>query len=170
MPNRIDSAASKAMGAAKSVKARLEGLVGVFRLLSQQHGEASALIKSAKAAPARRAELWPKIRADLMSHEQAELSDLYPVLREYPAMLEIADHHDAEAAELSALIGRIHLLDPMSETWGQLFDELAGKVQHHVAEEENEIFPKAQEAMGEARARELEPKLLATQKQIQRTV
>ena len=166
MPNRMDSIISKGKGAVKGAEARLRGLVGVFKVLSEQHGEAGALLKRVQRDPARRAELWPKIRRELVSHEMAELRELYPVLREREETRALADRHEAEAGQLSALIDRIHATEMSSAEWGQLFDQLAEQVEQHVKEEEGEIFPKAQQAFGAARAKEIEPQFLATQKQI----
>lgn len=170
MPNRMDSMIAKGTGAAKAVEARLRGLVGVFKTLAEEHGEAGALLKRVKNNPAKRADLWPKIRQELVSHEKGELREVYPVLRANPETSALAERHDAEAGQLSALIERIHAADMASDEWGQLFDQLISLVEQHVAEEEHDIFPKAQEAIGADRARELEPRFLATKKQIAGTV
>jgi hemerythrin superfamily protein len=166
MPNRMDSIISKGTGAVKAVEARMHGLVGVFKVLSEQHGEAGALLRRVKRDPERRAELWPTIRQELVSHERAELREVYPVLAEHARLRALADRHEAEAGQLSALIDRIHATEMSSPTWGPLFDQLVDQVMLHVKEEESEIFPKAQEVIGAARAKELEPLFLAAKKQI----
>jgi hemerythrin superfamily protein len=170
MPNRMDSMIAKGTGTAKAVEARVRGLVGVFKTLAEEHGEASALLKRVKNNPAKRADLWPKIRQELVSHEKGEMREVYPVLRANPETSALAEHHDTEAGQLSALIDRIHATDMASDEWGQLLDQLISLVEHHVHEEEHDIFPKAQEAIGADRARELEPRFLATKKQIAGTV
>lgn len=166
MPTRMDSMIAKGTGTAKAVEARLRGLVGVFKTLSEQHGEVSAMLKRVKSDPARRADLWPKIREELMSHEKGELHEVYPALRAHPATRELADRHEAEAGELSMLIHRIHQTDMSSAEWDQQFERLVALVELHVREEEHDIFPKAQEALGAERAKELEPRFLAAKKQI----
>ena len=166
MPNRMDSIISKGTGAVKGAEARLRGLVGVFKVLSEEHGEAGALLKRVKRDPAKRAELWPKIRQELVSHEKAELREVYPVLREHEQTRALADRHEAEAGQLSALIDRIHATEMASAEWGSLFDQLVDQVEQHVKEEEGEFFPKAQQVIGAARAKELEPRFLAAKKQI----
>lgn len=166
MPNRMDSIISKGTGAVKGAEARLRGLVGVFKVLSEEHGEAGALLKRVKRDPAKRGELWPTIRQELVSHEKAELRELYPVLREHEQTRALADRHEAEAGQLSALIDRIDAAELSSADWGHLFDQLVDQVEQHVKEEEGEIFPKAQEVIGAARAKELEPRFLAAKKQI----
>jgi len=170
MPNRMDSMIARGTGTAKAVKARLRGLVGVFETLAEQHGEIGALLKRVNNDPAKRAALWPTIRQELISHEQAELREVYPVLRALAATRTLAERHDAEATELSILIDRIHQTDVVAAVWGPLFERLTSMVEHHVQEEEHDIFPKAQDAIGVDRARELEPRLLAVKQQIAATV
>jgi hemerythrin superfamily protein len=166
MPNRMDSILSKGAGVVKGLEARLHGLVGVFKTLSEQHGEAGALLKRVQGDPDKRSELWPKIRQTLVSHEKAELAEVYPVLREYPELRPLADRHEAEAGQLSTLIERIQATAMSTGTWTQLFEQLCDLVTQHVNEEQNQIFPRAQDVIGAARAEQIGPMFLATQKQI----
>jgi hemerythrin superfamily protein len=164
MPNRLDSMLSKGAGVMKGVKARLEGLTGVFKTLAEQHGEVSAMLKRLQSKPEKKAELWPEIRRELLSHERGEMREVYPVLRQHVQTRSLAEHHDQEAAELERLIERIDAAAVAD--WRPLFDQLVDTVIHHANEEENEIFPKAQEAIGDRAAKDLEPRFLAAKKQI----
>lgn len=163
MPNRMDSMLSKGAGVMKGVKARLDGLHGVFKTLAEQHGEVSAMLKRLQDKPEKRGELWPQIRRELISHERAEMREVYPVLRQHAQTRALADHHDQEAAELERLIERI---DMAAADWQTLFDQLVDTVVHHANEEENEIFPKAQEAIGDRTTKDLEARFLAVKQQI----
>ena len=159
MPNRMDSVLSKGAGAVKGVKARLDGLVGVFKVLSEQHGEVSSLMRRLQGDHGRMAELWPEIRRELLSHERGEMRVVYPVLRDNPSTRSLAEHHDQEAAELEGLIEKIDAAQ--GEAWKPLFDQLVDRVIHHADEEEDQIFPKAQAVIGDRMARDLEPRFLA---------
>ncbi|HKB80275.1 MAG TPA: hemerythrin domain-containing protein [Thermoanaerobaculia bacterium] len=168
MPNRMEEMASKAMGKAKEGKAAATGLTGVFRTLAEQHGEVSALLKRAKSSddPARRTELWQKIRVELLSHERAEMREVYPVLREYAETRTLAEHHDREAKELESMISRLDGTDTHSDAWSDLLSKIADAVQHHATEEETEIFPTAQDTIGKPEAEKLDSKFLAAKQQI----
>ena len=170
MPNRMDSTLSRGMGKVKAVKARLSGLVGVFKTLAEQHGEVTVLLERAKSSNEKFAELWPTIRRELLSHEQAELRELYPVLRADAATRELADHHDAEAAELEQLIRAIDELAIGSPERAPMYQRLIDAVRDHAREEESHIFPRAQEAMGKPRAEALEARLLTAKQQLARSV
>jgi hemerythrin superfamily protein len=161
MTIRTDETISRGMGAAKAIIARLKGLVGVFRTLAQQHGEVSGLVLRIGKHPDKRAELWPKIRIELLSHEKAEMREVYPELRKHDELRAMVDKHDREAAELETAIQRVDRLAFDSDEWKAHFDRLVDLVKQHVEEEEGSIFPAAQKVIGEQRARELEPPFLA---------
>ncbi|HEY0195721.1 MAG TPA: hemerythrin domain-containing protein [Kofleriaceae bacterium] len=164
MPTSIDKLISKGTGVAHSIDARLHGLTGVFRVLAEQHGEAGALLKRIKADPDKRTDLWPTVRQELTSHEKGELAEVYPVLRQFAETRELAEQHDREAGELSQLIEKIDQTSPSSGDWNRFFEQLVDMVEHHVEEEERDIFPRAQQVIGADRAKELEPRFLAAKK------
>jgi hemerythrin superfamily protein len=159
MPNRIEKAASETMGAMKDVKARVKGLTGVFRHLMEEHGKVGVLIKRvSKSSDAKvRAEVYPTIRKDLIGHETGELKAVYPALAEYPDTSHIAEEHASQASELQRAIGELDAMSFDDAGWGPAFDRLATMVEQHVAQEENEYFPKAQKVLGDERAKELLP-------------
>jgi hemerythrin superfamily protein len=166
MPNRMDSMLSHGMARVKAVKARLSGLVGVFKTLASEHGEVRVLLERAKTSDERFVDLWPTIRRELISHEKAERRELYPVLRAHPETRSIADHHDAEADELDALIASVDALGVGTPELRATFQRLIDLVVHHAHEEESNFFPKAQEVIGKDRAELIEPKFLAAKRQL----
>jgi hemerythrin superfamily protein len=170
MPNRMDSMVSHGMGAFKSLKARLSGLVGIFRTLAEQHGEVTALLERAKVSDEKFTELWPTIRRELMSHERAEMRELYPLLREHASTRQIADTHDEEAAQLEALINEIDQLAIGSDVRRERYKVLIEKVRSHANEEERDFFPKAQQAIGKDQAQQLDSRFLAAKRQIANAV
>jgi len=155
MPSRSDQIASKGMGIAKAVKATAKGIVGVFKTLMEQHGEVSALIRRVQKDAGKRADLWPQIRRELLSHERGELRVVYPALRERAETRELADRHDAEATSLEGQIAAVDQEPTDSTAWAEAFDRLVELVQAHVTFEENEVFPAAMAALGDNRARAL---------------
>lgn len=166
MPSRIDSILSHGMAKVKAVKARLSGLVGVFKTLAEQHGEVTALLESARLSDDKFTRLWPTIRRELLSHEQAELREVFPVVRAHEATRQLADHHDAEAAEIEQLIASIDQLMLGSPERRELFQRLIDTVVDHAREEESDIFPKAQDAIGKTEAQALDARFLTAKLQI----
>ncbi|HUJ62262.1 MAG TPA: hemerythrin domain-containing protein [Kofleriaceae bacterium] len=156
MSHRIDSTISHARGKASGLRARLAGLVGVFRTSSEQHGELSALIARAKSDPRRRAELWPELRVELLAHEHAELRVVYAELRGHAETRALAERHGREARQIERLSAQLDELALDSPDWLGAFDELALLFVQHANEEEKRIFPAAQRALGAPLARQLD--------------
>lgn len=162
MPNRTEPMNTKTAAKARPGAARPDGLVGVFAILADQHTQVAQLLAQLQQEPATRPILWPAVRREMVSHEHSEVRELYPVLRQFDALRAFADHHDEEARELDALICRLDKLHPSSELWGEVLDVLVTTLLHHAKEEEEQkMFPAAQQAIGEARALELGVKVLA---------
>jgi hemerythrin superfamily protein len=165
--HRMDQFIAKGKGAAKAMRARVDGLHGIFATLAKQHAEVGSLLGAVNADPDKRSELWPEIRTALLTHERAEMRVLYPELRMHDSLRALANSHDAEAAELERMIHDLDEVEIDSDTWGNLFARLADTVVRHAAEEETEIFPKAQDVLGKDRALVLDPKFHATQKSLE---
>src|SRR5258705_11812555 len=138
MANRMDSMMSKGAGMMKGVKARLDGLTGVFKTLSEQHGEVTAMLKRLQSKPEKKPELWPDIRREILSHERGEMREVYPVLRQHVQTRSLAEQHDQEAAEMERLVERIDVA--VADEWRPLFDQLVELVIRHTNHEENDIF------------------------------
>ncbi|MBV8759889.1 MAG: hemerythrin domain-containing protein [Deltaproteobacteria bacterium] len=143
------------------MKGAIKGLGGVFRTLMEQHGQASGLLHRIKSSDdvAKRAELWETVRAQLLAHERSEMEVIYRELHYDPRTRAIAEHHDQEAGELEALIRELDALPVGDVQWAETFDTLVERVQHHVSEEEGEIFPKAQDVLGKDRVKSLDATL-----------
>ncbi|HET9989356.1 MAG TPA: hemerythrin domain-containing protein [Kofleriaceae bacterium] len=163
----MDHPIAKTKGTAKAVKARAEGLTGIFATLAKQHGEAGSLLHAVVADRGKREALWPKIRTALLSHERGEMRVLYPELRMHDELRALSNRHDAEASELERMIHDLDEVDITGDTFGKLFERLTDTVVHHAIEEEQDFFPRAQGVIGKDRAKELEPKFLATQKSLE---
>jgi len=167
MPNTVETFAAKTAGKAAGLRARAQGLVGVFNVLAQQHEQAASLLTRAKQAndPAKRRDLWSQVRRELICHGRAELSTVYPVIEENPASAEIAREHADSSRGLEAAIANVDALGHDSSGWESALDSLIQLVQQHVEQEEKEFFPRAQDTMGKEAAHALERPFLAAQQQ-----
>ncbi len=146
------------------------GLVGGFKTLVSQHRDVSVLLDRVKADPDKRFDLWPQIRRELLSHERGEVRELYPSLRARPDTRALAEQHDREANELELAIEKLDHTAIGSAAWVELFEDLALDVAEHAKHEETTIFPRAQAAIGEAAAHDLDARFLRAKRAAEASV
>jgi hypothetical protein len=163
MPNPLETVAAKTAAKAANVGARAKGLTGVFAKLAEQHQEASVLLKRAAGVDdvAKRRDLWNTLRRELLSHERAERQVVYPALEDLAEMDDIVQRHAEEADTLEAAIIEIDIAGCSSPNWSSHLQRLMALVQKHVDEEEDEFFPRAQQALGKDVTRDLEDPFMA---------
>jgi hemerythrin superfamily protein len=137
------------------MKAGFEGLRGVFLHLAEEHGEVGAMMKRVRKStdPEERREQWSHIRRELLAHEQGELAEVYPLLAGNDATREIIALHSQEAGQLQEAIAAVDALNVSSDAWAASFERLFALVEQHVAEEEGDFFPRAQEVIGEEQSK-----------------
>lgn len=157
MPNAVEKVVAKGMGKAKEINARLEGLTGVFAHLAEEHGEASALLTRLRSSDEaeKRDDLWAAIRLELLSHERAEMTTVYPVFRQHSRLASLAEQHDREAGELETAINALDGTDFTSDGWEEKVEQLIALLKHHVEDEEHNYFQVAQKILDERTIHEL---------------
>jgi hypothetical protein len=158
------------MGTAKAAKATLAGVTGVFKELMREHGEVTALllrVRSSSDLEVRR-ELFPTIRAELVSHDKGELAEVYPVFREHVGLAPFAELHEREAGILDRTIQRLSAISYEDPAWSGAFAELVEAVSRHIKEEESEYFPVASRTLGKAATEAMTARYAAKKKALMR--
>jgi hemerythrin superfamily protein len=114
-----------------------------LQLLEKEHKGVKALFRKLEKAEGREASaLWEQIKADLIMHEQMEETYLYPPLKEEDRTEDLVleayeEHHLADL-----LIEEISRLRPSDEQWQPKIKVLQENIEHHIEEEEGQLFPK----------------------------
>jgi hypothetical protein len=130
-----------------------------IQFLKQEHGKAKAAFQEIEGAPvSQRRGLWTKLRPELELHEKMEEQHLYgPAAREVQADRSLAEYetaHHGEVGEAEALIMEIDRLDPSGDTWLATVKKLRSALEQHIRQEEQEIWPKIEQAWDAARLEE----------------
>ncbi|MEZ4233951.1 MAG: hemerythrin domain-containing protein [Polyangiaceae bacterium] len=157
MEHRITEIAAKGAEKIKAVKSDLKGFEGIFKTLTEEHGLAHTLLRrvSTTVDPQVRADIWPKLRTALMAHEEGEMTILYRALRQRAETRALAEDHDALVQDLDTLIERIDGCAYQDPEWQTFAATLLQLLEHHIQQEESTFFPRAQAALGNERAEEL---------------
>jgi len=160
----VASAAGAIGRAVAAVVNRVAGGPDAIRLLKDDHKELKALMKRAetltdRAVKARR-DLFATVKRELDAHELIEEKIFYPALKNRPAAKDIVlegyqEHHVADL-----LVAELARLPKSDERWGAKFKVLQENIEHHIEEEEGEMFKRARsvfsrrelQAMGEKMA------------------
>lgn len=133
----------------------------LFRVLIQQHRELDELLAElADADDAEtRAEIYPRMKARLLSHAKAEEATLYPALAE-AGEDEESEHAEREHKEIEAALQALDALDWDDDGFEDAVAELVQCVEHHVEEEESDLFDAAWEAFDEQELDDLAARFL----------
>lgn len=102
-----------------------------------------------------RREFWRQLKIELEAHASAEEQVFYAELMAHADGSDKARHSVAEHQEAADLIKEIDDIDMSSPAWLPKFKALRDRIEHHVDEEETEIFPAARRLIDMKRAENL---------------
>jgi hemerythrin-like domain-containing protein len=131
--------------------------MNAIQLLKSEHEKAKRAFMDIQAAsPAERAALWTKLEPELKVHEEMEESKLYgPVAQQVGSgdqtLQEWQEHHREEVGEAEALIQEIGELEPTEDEWMDKLEELQDALEHHIEEEEGNIWPRIERVWDRAK-------------------
>ncbi|MDG5815144.1 hemerythrin domain-containing protein [Chitinispirillales bacterium ANBcel5] len=125
-----------------------------FDQIIRDHGEIKTLLSEMldSSNRSKRGELKNLFEAKFLPHMRAEEAVFYPALKEIRdsrnlALEAIEEHH---AAEL--ILNEVLNIRPQSEAWLPKCEVLKTLIEHHISEEESQIFKVARELISEEQA------------------
>lgn len=130
----------------------------IFERLKQDHDKHRELIAAIEACDGRgdeRKALFEQYKTDATAHAATEELTLYAELMAMVDERIYAQHSAADHHEIGEKFEEIEKLDVRAEEWPKKFAELKKTYLDHLKEEEETIFEKAREALGEERSVEL---------------
>ena len=131
----------------------------IYDLLKQDHRKTKELIGEIEAttdgAEKTRERLFSQVRDDLKIHTEFENHEFYPAVRKGAGATQLIDEGIKEHEQVEALIKELDRESKTSQEWMSKLKKLEQMVEHHVREEEGEIFKKAREAISDDDARRM---------------
>ena len=121
----------------------------VLSMLKADHDKVRKLFKDfekLKDDEEEKAQLVKQTCAELKVHTQVENEIVYPAFREAIEDDDLMDEAAVEHEAAEELISQLEQLQPGDEMYDAKFTVLGEYVNHHIAEEQKEIFPKAKKA------------------------
>ncbi len=109
---------------------------------------AARIVKTEGDSPERR-ELWKRFRAEAVAHANAEEQSFYSRLMHEASIQEQTRHSVSEHKEADDLIEKLDDMDMSSGQWIRSFEKLRDELEHHMREEEKDVFAKARKVLGD---------------------
>jgi hemerythrin-like domain-containing protein len=137
--------------------------MNAFTLLKADHKKVAGILEKIDATTERgiktREELFTQLKSELDLHAQIEEKILYPVLEKADETHDITLEAFEEHRLVKQLLGELETMDKGDEQWTARFTVLKENIEHHVEEEEGEMFKKARKVLSEKEAEELGARL-----------
>lgn len=111
------------------------------------HRELMSSIQESKIQA--RGSLWKRFYEDVKSHAAAEEETFYSKLISKTWGQDAARHSVHEHQKLDDLMEELNVMQMSSDLWMKKFEELKHDYEHHMEEEENEVFARARETIGD---------------------
>ena len=120
-----------------------------IRLLKADHDKVKGLLTELESTTERgvktRTELFATIKGELTLHEVVEEEIFYPALKAHPKAKDIVLEGYEEHHVVDLLMSELESLDVADETWGAKAIVMKENIEHHIEEEEGEMFKQARQ-------------------------
>jgi hemerythrin-like domain-containing protein len=133
-------------------------MTDIFSILKSDHDlhrEMLAKIADTSGDTPERRDLFEAFRIEVTAHAAAEEQSLYATMLADPALQEDGRHSVAEHKELDDLLGELQQTDMATGAWLTKFKDMRHRYEHHIEEEEEEMFPAAKKELSKAQTKEL---------------
>ena len=122
-----------------------------FNLLKTDHEKVAGILTSIDETTERaakgREELFARLKQELDLHAQIEEEIFYPALEDSEETREITLEAYEEHSLVKQMLAELEAAPKDTEEWTAKFTVLKENIEHHVEEEEGEIFKKAQQVL-----------------------
>jgi hemerythrin superfamily protein len=116
-------------------------------MLKADHDKVKKLLdeleKTTERGVKTRGELFSTIKGELTIHELIEEEIFYPALKSHPKAVDLVLEGFEEHHVVDLLMGELEDLDVADESWGAKAVVMKENIEHHIEEEEGEMFPQA---------------------------
>ena len=144
--------------------------MNAFELLKEDHRNVEKIFEELEPTSERavktREELFRKLQTELEIHTQIEETILYPVLKKESETREITFEGYEEHGVAKRLLEELATTDVTSEVWTAKLKVLKESIEHHVEEEETEMFEEAQKTLSKEQIENLGVQLAEKKKQL----
>lgn len=113
-----------------------------------RHRRMLAAIADTSGDTKKRREIWDEFYHDVSAHAAAEEETFYSKLIADEEGQQEGRHSVAEHKELDDMMEELNEIEFSSPAWLQKFKDMRHRYEHHIEEEEEDIFPVAKDVVG----------------------
>ncbi len=145
--------------------------MNAFQLLKEDHQKVSGIFQQLEPTTERaektRTELFAKLKQELDVHAQIEETIFYPAIKQAAETRELVFEGFEEHHVVKMLLRELEATPVDTEQWTAKLKVLKENVEHHVEEEEEEMFQKARQVLSEEQINDLGAQMEEMKKQLQ---
>ncbi len=145
--------------------------MNAFQLLKEDHKKVSGIFQQLEPTTERaektREELFGKLKLELDIHAQIEETIFYPAIKQAHETREITLEGFEEHHVIKILLKELEETPVTAEEWTAKLKVLQENVEHHVEEEETEMFQKARQVLSEEEINDLGAQMEAEKQRLQ---
>ncbi|HZS46588.1 MAG TPA: hemerythrin domain-containing protein [Blastocatellia bacterium] len=123
--------------------------------LTKDHREVESLFKQINSDPDNGQVLAGQLRLALLAHTRIEEQIFYPALKKFDELRDLVAESLQEHQQVEKELEQMSSISMDSKSWQNIVDKLQRDVEHHVREEEGEMFPKVQRLIDEETLNEM---------------
>ncbi|MCA1617824.1 MAG: hemerythrin domain-containing protein [Acidobacteria bacterium] len=127
--------------------------MNAFQLLKEDHQKVSGIFQQLEPTTERaektRTELFARLKEELDVHARVEETIFYPAIKQEAETREIVLEGFEEHHVIKMLLKELDSMPVDTEQWTAKLKVLQENVEHHVEEEEGEMFQKARQVLSE---------------------
>ena len=140
-------------------------------MLKADHDKVKDLLNQLESTTERgvktREELFATIKGELTVHETIEEEIFYPALKEHPKAKDLVLEAYEEHHVVDTVMAELEGLDVSDETWGAKATVMKENVEHHIEEEEGEMFKQARQVFDKQELQDLGDRMARRKTQAQ---
>jgi hemerythrin-like domain-containing protein len=145
--------------------------MNAFQLLKEDHQKVSGIFQQLEPTTERaektRTELFARLKGELDVHAKIEETIFYPAIKQAAETREIVLEGFEEHHVIKMLLKELEAVPVDTEQWTAKLKVLQENVEHHVEEEEGEMFQKARQVLTEEQINRLGAQMEEEKKRLQ---
>lgn len=143
--------------------------MNAFQLLKEDHQKVSGIFQQLEPTTERaektRTELFAKLKEELDIHARIEEAIFYPSIKRAAETREVVLEGFEEHHVIKMLLKELESMPVDTEQWGAKLKVLQENVEHHVEEEEGEMFSGAKKVLSSEQIEELGARMEAAKRE-----